>query len=230
MPDWRFLISKRIIRRRYAFGRIWTFDTGLDAAGTEDFNDPIIFSPSKGDFIDGGAAWGYWTIRGAGYYRSVVAVEPDPKLIGTLSRNVSLNHLDNVIVANLALGAEDGETSFFRYSAGESSLIKEHMGQVSQGVTSVNVSTIDRLVAIHRLSPSLIKLDVEGAEADVIKGARNTIERFHPTLLIEVHSPVTPEEIISLLPSYTWTTRWRYLNRSIYPMERQPHLWGQFAD
>jgi hypothetical protein len=77
------------------------------------------------------------------------------------------------------------------------------------------------------MSPSVIKLDIEGAELKALEGAINTIERFRPILLVEVHHPVLSEQVERSLPDYEWKTRWRYLNTNQYPFDKQPHMEGR---
>jgi FkbM family methyltransferase len=51
----------------------------------------------------------------------------------------------------------------------------------------VPFATIDALCAARRMAPSLIKIDVEGAEADVLRGARSTLQAHHPIVCLELH-------------------------------------------
>ncbi len=227
MVDWRFLTARYLTRRKYAYGFGWDWKTVLDAAGSEDFNEPAILGTGK-DFIDGGAAHGFWSIRAAKYYDRVVAVEPDRNTFAILSRNVRINRVRNVIALNSALGAMDGKMIFYESGNSESSILTSHMGKNATGSQVwVDLVTIDSLIDKRRLSPSVIKLDVEGAELDALQGARKTINQFKPRLLVEVHHPVLPEQVEKILPEYEWTTRWRYLNASLYPFEKQPHLEGR---
>lgn len=51
---------------------------------------------------------------------------------------------------------------------------------------TVSITTIDEFCFEHKLEPAFIKVDVEGAEAKVLKGARKTIEKYRPTLFLEM--------------------------------------------
>ena len=227
MTDWRFLATKYFARRKYSYGFAWDWKTGLEAAGSEDFNEPAILNKGK-DFIDGGAAYGFWSIRAAEYYDRVFAVEPDGKTFNLLQKNVKVNGIENIVCLKSALGAENGRIMFYENGDAESSILASHMGKSATGPRVwVDMITIDKLVEDEKLLPSLIKLDVEGAELKALEGAVKTIDRFEPRLLVEVHHPVLPEQIERSLPEYQWKTRWRYLNTDLYPFEKQPHMEGR---
>jgi hypothetical protein len=62
------------------------------------------------------------------------------------------------------------------------------------------------LVADGAPPPSFLKIDVEGAEGLVLAGARQTIARHTPAMIVEIHSPVAWGEVLDALPcTYTFT-------------------------
>jgi len=230
MTDWNFIYRK--YRRKIWFGLVgqiaydcrWSADTNLNAAGTEDFNDPTILQDYQGDFIDGGAAYGFWTVRAANHYRKVVAVEPDLFHLKQLLLNVKLNRLGNVEIVRGGIGAENGQMWF---DTSIKSFLPEVMGLKGgkNGIT-VPLWTIDSIVEKYSLQPSVIKLDVEGAESEALQGARKTLAEYKPVLVVEVHYPRSIEDVQKAVEGYSWKTRWRFLNWKIYPYEKQPHLLG----
>jgi FkbM family methyltransferase len=227
LTDWRFLATKYLTRRKYGYGFAWVWTTSLEAAGSEDFNEPAILDKGK-DLIDGGAAYGFWSIRASRYYDRIVAVEPDGKTFKILRRNVRANGIKNIVCLKSALGAENGRMMFYENGNAESSILASHMGKDATGPRVwVDMVTVDKVVQTEKLSPSVIKLDVEGAELKALEGARSTIDEFMPILLVEVHHPVLPEQVERSLPEYEWKTRWRYLNTQQYPFDKQPHLEGR---
>jgi FkbM family methyltransferase len=225
--DWRFLANRYIIGRKWAYGYKWTWNTILSDA--EEFNEPIICQKGT-DLIDCGACFGMWTIRAAKYYHRVFAIEPFPPNYHELTCNIKLNHTKNVCPIKIAIGAENGETTLFTYgddNRGEPSAVKEHMGHYAKGAVATRIATIDSLVEKYGIEPSLIKLDVEGAEAQALQGARRTVAGYKPKLVVEVHAPITIQDVQNAIgEKYSWNIRWRYLNQSIYPYEKQPHLLG----
>ena len=67
--------------------------------------------------------------------------------------------------------------------------------------------TLDDLVTYNR-PPSIIKCDVEGAEVEVMRGAQRLIREHRPTLLCEVHSESSTQQVTELLTGFGYELRW----------------------
>lgn len=109
----------------------------------------------------------------------VHAFEPQREAADILARNVKLNELAGVRVHSVALGekAETGKIQLLcAGNKGESAVVADALGDVS-------IVTLDSL----NLSPDFIKIDVEGAELQVLRGAVDTLKRCKPVLQIEIH-------------------------------------------
>jgi FkbM family methyltransferase len=135
--------------------------------------------------IDVGANIGYHTLRMArsvGPEGQVVAIEPGPRAVSRLRRNLALNTFSNVDVVVAALGDHDAE------------LVELHVqssyplsGSSGTERALVRVARLDGLVLERELRRvDLIKIDVDGQEAKVLRGAVETLERFHPVLFFEL--------------------------------------------
>jgi FkbM family methyltransferase len=148
--------------------------TGNIYCGLHEFQDmafTLHFLRSDDLFVDIGANIGSYTILASGVCRAkTVAFEPDPKAFAALSRNVELNELSSLVTLNqCALGARSGVTQF---TVGLDTM--NHISQNSTGrIREVALKTLDH--ALAGASVSLIKLDVEGFEKEVIGGAENAL-------------------------------------------------------
>ncbi len=211
MIDWRWIISKRIINRKWENGFCVTWDTIFDH--TEDFARKLILS--KGDlFIDAGAHCGFWSLQASKYYRKIIAIEPTRKTAKSLRTNLRTNRADNVEVVEAALSGSEGYATFYEWPDGAmgNSLYPAPVTYTLDYGFSDKASTV-RTVSIDSLGvkPTVIKLDIEGAEYDAIRGGRVTIAKYHPKLFIEIHHPDNEERIIEALPGYYWEKQYRLM-------------------
>jgi len=141
--------------------------------------------------IDVGANIGSYTLRLARRFRTVIAFEPDPAMCSILRLNAKVNKLKNIKVEEMALGNEDGVSPLYvRKGTGATSLSHSHYGLKYETVKKVRVAKLDSLSGIPG-KVDFVKLDAEGLELPILRGARSTIARFRPILGIEVHSRPT---------------------------------------
>jgi FkbM family methyltransferase len=139
--------------------------------------------------VDVGANVGVHTIRLAklaGPGGEVIAIEPNPEVMRRAERNVALNGLESVRLINAAASDQAGEMRLYRPSAwdtnrGRASLL--HHLYLTGAATTVPVVALDDVCAGGRVS--LIKIDVEGHEAAVVRGAAATIARDKPSVIFE---------------------------------------------
>jgi FkbM family methyltransferase len=165
--------------------------------------DDIIehFTPKQGDVvIDIGAHIGLYTIIGSkrvGTNGKVVAIEADPSNFEMLNRNIKLNQLTNVIPLNYAVYSKEtkiklylpsGESGFTKYNT-----IVSNWANTEDKFVEVNANTLDYLLQINQIREeevNWIKIDVEGAEFEVLKGAQNVLSKSKDiALLMELHGP-----------------------------------------
>jgi len=140
---------------------------------------------------DLGANVGFYTLLAArlvGADGLVVAFEPLPRNLGYLRRHVALNACGNVMVIEAAVSDRVGEA---KLRADDNA--SAHLG--ADGDLLVRTLTLDDVVFGQGLRPpTIVKVDVEGAELDVLRGAARTLETWRPTLLLSTHSTVLRRE------------------------------------
>jgi FkbM family methyltransferase len=148
---------------------------------------------SPGDVVlDVGANLGAYSLLFAqwvGPVGHVYAFEPAPEARRGLERHVRLNHYgDRVTVSAEALSAAPGVAQFRAAGLhGDNRIVAAGSGADNR--IDVRTTSIDEFCAMNRLAPTLIKVDVEGAELDVLKGARATIAArgVELRLYVEMH-------------------------------------------
>jgi len=145
---------------------------------------------------DLGAHVGFYTLLlaelvGAG--GRVFAFEPVPGNVELLRRHVEMNRYQNVRIFPCALGDFDGETGF---DPGPST----SMGHMAAGgPLRVSCSRADTLLAAGEVeAPDVIKIDVEGAEADVLRGACGAMEK-RPLVFLATHGETAHRACLELL-------------------------------
>jgi len=155
------------------------------ATGHEENLEPYLdtLMPEGGVFVDVGAHVGRWALRMAKKASHVVAVEANPDTAAVLRYHVALNAVDNVAVLKLA--AWDSET-FLRLDDPNRRLTGGSTRVVEDVSGTVKAAPLDRYLATEP-RVDLIKLDVEGADLNALRGLRETLKRCGPALLVERH-------------------------------------------
>jgi FkbM family methyltransferase len=165
--------------------------------------DDIIerFTPKQGDIVvDIGAHMGRYTIissKRVGVQGKVFAIEAHPGNFEMLNRNIKLNQLTNVIPLNYAVYSKEtkiklylpsGEFGFTKYNT-----IMPNWINTEDKFVEVNANTLDYLLQLNQIREeqvNWIKIDVEGAEFEVLKGATNVLSKSKDiTILMELHGP-----------------------------------------
>jgi FkbM family methyltransferase len=163
--------GQRLAARRGMAGATGNIYTGL-----HEFTDMmlVLHLLQPGDlFLDVGANVGCYTVLASGVRKAATwAFEPAPETVRSLHRNIEINGLRNrVVVHATALGEFDGEVAFTRGMETENRVAAEGESNV-------------RMVAMHRLDtllgparPLMMKMDVEGYEQSVVRGAQELLAR-----------------------------------------------------
>jgi FkbM family methyltransferase len=181
------------------------------------------FTPREGDtVIDIGAHIGRYTITSSkqvGNTGKVVAIEADPDNFQLLKRNIALNNLTNVLPLNYAVFSTRTRMKLYEQSASAkyNSLILTRAAK-TENYVEVEADTLDSILKLNEVNRvNWIKIDVEGAEFEVLKGSTITLSSDDLSLFIEIHNIEDPshyDNIVDFLNyhNYEITFEQRYSN------------------
>jgi FkbM family methyltransferase len=161
-------------------------------------------------FVDVGANWGYFSLAAAhwvGPGGTVIAFEPEPRLFTLLADNLAANRLTSVRPAQTAIGAGPGRMAFsaFRVESGNWGQSRS-CAEGDRIDFECDTAALDDILPAEASRVQLVKIDVEGAEAEVLAGMRRGLARgryryvlleCHPELLAE--RGVTPAACLDAL-------------------------------
>ena len=158
-----------------------------------------------GDFVDVGAHVGMYAVRAAVELRGrgrVLAFEPNPNARAQLVENLALNDCSNAIVVAAAATASAGRVDLHVPASDDPSFSSLEGGRFAEREPlEIETTTLDDAVAEHGLRPAIVKIDVEGGEVDVLRGAVRTIADARPVFLVEV-SEQSGRDVEGLLAGY----------------------------
>ena len=207
VPKYNYKFSSRITRKVPNF---LIEDMYVSMTAHE---DDILkqFNPKKGDVvIDIGAAFGIYTIlssKQVGPDGKVIAIEAHPGSFEMLNRNIKLNKLTNVTCLNYAVHSKKMKVKIYsNYTIMSERVLEE---KAKKDFVEVNTNTLDNILlqqqqnGIRQGQVTWIKIDVEGAELEVLKGAHNVLSNSKDiALLIEIHGQDNYKPVIEFLNSY----------------------------
>ncbi|MDQ6698582.1 MAG: FkbM family methyltransferase [Acidobacteriota bacterium] len=166
-------------------------------------------------FLDVGAHIGYFSMKAAprvGRTGRVLAFEPNPETLKLLRDNVAANHAANITVEPIACTDREQQLTLYAsagFNTGMSSLSRENADityKEAPRAYSVRGRPIDDVVQDRKLTRvDAVKIDVEGAEVSVLRGAVETLKRFHPKLVVEIVPEqlagfkTTPDDLIAIV-------------------------------
>ncbi len=190
------------------------FGGNLLPIGSEEVIEPYMRPLNNGCFVDVGANFGMWTKYVAKKGFEVHAFEPSPKPYKYLMKKAP----SNVHVYNVALGEKNGETTLNLHEISVYNSVAYKAECFAGKTIKVPMKTLD---SFKLENVGLIKIDTEGYEFPVLLGAKETIERCKPRVIIEVHSPY--EQQISIIEK--WIREMGYVTiRKYKPGTYQPML------
>lgn len=198
-----FVFDKKADNRTFKFlvgdldGKEWYFDS----SSTDDLNAEMQFLKDKvvtpGDVIIECGTHHGWTTLLLGHWTGnsgkVIGFEINPKNAAVAQRNFELNNCENILLECKGTGSEDGSVSMFRKSNAsvvpKSKLSLGYLKNSIYGQETVEAVSLDGYAKRNNVRPDIFKLDVEGYEAEVLKGSFSILQAC-PKLAIEIHTEV----------------------------------------
>lgn len=173
--------SKIIVRKGL------TGATGNLYAGLHEFSDMsflLHFLRPTDLFVDIGANIGSYSILGASErHAETISIEPIPQTFKILKENMVLNHVsDHVTCLNIGMGSKKGILKFTKDLDTVNHVAKSH----DKNTINVQVKRFDELIELKKTT--LVKMDVEGFETEVIRGMENALlNQNFKALIIELN-------------------------------------------
>lgn len=163
-----------------------------------DYDDAwlLCLISSSTAYLDVGCNLGYFTLLACALRPGirVVGVDANPEALAFAAAHIARNGLGERANFSLAFmsDAPDQTVEFFSVglgAAGSGVPGMSHQAEQKHRSMMVTTDTIDRLCERLAFDPDLVKVDVEGAEVEVLKGADNVASRGGASFLVEMHSP-----------------------------------------
>jgi FkbM family methyltransferase len=174
-----------------------------------------LFRPSEGDtVVDIGAHMGRYTIpcsKSVGMSGKMVAIEAHPYNFRILQHNLRLNKLNNVSLLNCAVYSNRARLKLYlpdedlgytmHHSLMTKYLASKYSNEIERKYIEVEADTLDNLLKARAINEvNWIKIDVEGAELEVLKGAREILStNTRISILVEIHGKDTYGPTMELL-------------------------------
>lgn len=162
--------------------------TGNLYCGLHEYNDMTFllhFLRDEDLFVDIGANIGSYTILASAHVGAkTFSFEPVPSTFSHLTNNIFINQVsDRVSAFNIALGSQQGSVNF----TSSFDTVNHVANQDETNTIKVPIQTLDDILN-NKIMPILIKIDVEGFETEVIKGASKTLSQNHlKAIIIELN-------------------------------------------
>jgi FkbM family methyltransferase len=185
-----------------------------------EFEHLLKFLSPSDVVVDIGANTGIYTMKSAKFLSEnggeVMALEPFPEMLAMLQHNVRANGFNNVRLRNFCAGSRTHAAAFWQ-NYDKPNSFSLHRRDDKAASLSVLVVALDDLFAWEELNRlNYLKIDAEGAEEEILAGARKTIEKHRPIIQMEINL----QDVGSTLPDYTaFQVKPRSINRLLIPNE-----------
>ena len=170
-------------------------------------------------FVDVGAYHGHYSLLLSGNFDRVIAIEPVSANADFLKGVIAIRKASNITIIRMAVAAEEGTRQLgIMPQLSESKLLSQN--STKNGLTTVQATTLDLLLRPYQ-EIDLVKLDVEGAEYDVLEGATDSMRKIR-SWMIELHNQAGKSKLQSYMATNGYNLIW--LDQGHLFAFRQPEL------
>lgn len=194
----RFLAAKRVFYSKWFWDGAYEKETCIFLRTTTT-RDAICY--------DIGANIGYHALvmAEAAEKGHVYAFEPIPQVCEILQKNIDINHMQNITIVPKVAARVAGKIQLGLDTSIDQAALKFATKDESHRMREIiecDGITLDNFVTEGNTPPSLIKIDVEGAEVDVLQGACRILAQYHPLVLCETHGQAAARGVYEILCEY----------------------------
>jgi len=207
--DVRLLTTRRGLRFELHLSQQYEAMIWLEHEDTQDLLELEQLLKPGDVFVDVGANVGLWTIHAAsatGRAGRVIAVEPNPVAYGRLLKNIRLNDFDQLVrLVAASVGRDRGRSPFYcnvRHNCSSSI--------PTAGSPAITVDTLPLDSIVGDVHVAGIKIDVEGAELDVLHSAKEILHRDRPWIITEFNRSFTSARALEDWPLYQYLNHLHY--------------------
>jgi FkbM family methyltransferase len=221
VKDWKFLFRKYVLGKHPPLEpQVWK-----------------ELSRVRGDlFVDVGANVGTYSVRLSSHFRRVYAFEPNPNVLPVLRKRIEDKSKRNITIFPMALSDSNGQSEFFldahegftgsadtlmpvfKYNPGQGIGIGPAHTYIGKQSVMVPTATYDSKI---RETADLVKIDVEGAEFNVLEGAREAFEQGRiRRIMVELHDRDAEDNLYRILAGYGFKVR---------RLDPHPRLFGSLS-
>jgi len=163
----------------------------------------------------------------------VVSVEPFPEHLELVREHIRINNLRNVIIIDKALSSVEKSFPFVIARGAHEGKIAHNKEHLNLTVKAVNIeaTTMDILINSGVPVPNIVKIDTEGEEGQILKGATLVLQKYQPSFLIEIHDLENAQMCWDILSFYHYNIK--FLNNGFLRQAERPqdidnkHIWAE---